>query len=64
MRTAKVPHEQSLWAIDVVQKYSIVAFSEEALEELKNSALPYRKILRDSEGKIIRDADGEAIFTK
>jgi hypothetical protein len=53
-----------LWAIDVAQKYSIVGFSEEALEELKKSALPYRKILKDSEGKIIRGADGKPIFTR
>jgi hypothetical protein len=53
-----------LWAIDVVQKYSIVGFSEEALEELKKSALPYRKILKDTEGKIIRGTDGKPIFTR
>jgi hypothetical protein len=53
-----------LWAIDVAQKYSIVGLSEEALEELKKSALPYRKILRDSEGNILRGADGKPIFTR
>jgi hypothetical protein len=52
-----------LWAIDVVEKYSILQFSEEALEELKQSALPFRKILLDSEGKIIRDEKGQPIFT-
>jgi hypothetical protein len=53
-----------LWAIDVVQKYSIVGFSEEALEELKKSALPFRKILKGSDGKIIRGADGKPIRTR
>ena len=53
-----------LWAIDVAQKYSIIGFSEEALEELKKSSLPYRKILKGSDGKIIRGADGKPIFTR
>ena len=52
-----------LWAIDVVEKYSILQFSEEALEELKRSALPFRKILLDSQGEIIKDSKGQPIFT-
>ena len=51
-----------LWAIDVVEKYSILQFSEEALEELKRSALPFRKILLDSKGEIVRDKRGQPIF--
>ena len=52
------------WAINLVQKYSIEKFSEGALEELKRSALPYEKLLKDTKGEIIRDTTGEPIFTK
>lgn len=52
------------WAISLVQKYSIEKFSEGALEELKRSALPYEKVLKDTKGVIIRDTTGKPIFTK
>lgn len=53
-----------LWAIDVVEEFAIIQFSDEALKELKRSAFPFRKMLLDSEGKMLRSADGKEIFTK
>lgn len=50
-----------LWAIKIVEECSFVPFSEEALEELQRSALPYRGFLTDTAGNIIRSTDGRPI---
>ncbi len=47
--------ELRLWAIDIVQDYSIKRFSEKALAELKNSALPSGYVWLD--GKVWKDED-------
>lgn len=51
-----------LWAIDIVAKYSELKLSDDALEELKRTALPLRKVLQDENGDIITDEKGDPIL--
>lgn len=53
-----------LWAIEVVQKFSVVPFSEDVVKELEQSALPYKNVLRDRKGNILVDREGKPISTR
>jgi len=51
------------WAIDVIQTYSLVPFSKEAIAELERTALPRKHYLTDEAGDIITDEEGNPIIT-
>jgi hypothetical protein len=56
------PSEDTLalrtWAIDVVQKYSQVPLTKEAVEELRQTALPVKSYLIDEQGNFYTDEKG------
>jgi hypothetical protein len=57
------PSEDTLelrtWAIDVVQKYSHVPLTKEAVEELRQTALPVKSYLTDEQGNFFTDEKGK-----
>ena len=62
------PSEDTLalrtWAIDVVQKYSPVPLTREAVEELRQTALPVKYYLTDEQGNSYTDEKGNQLSTK
>jgi hypothetical protein len=51
------------WAINVVNKYSIIQLSPDALAELRTNSLPAGNFLLDANGNIIQDVGGSPIKT-
>jgi hypothetical protein len=50
------------WAIDVIQTYSLVPFSNEAIVELERTALPRKHYLIDDAGNIITNDEGKSVI--
>lgn len=52
-----------MWAIAVMEKYSEIPFSPQAIQELKTNSLPVGKLLIGAGGDVMLDVSGHPITT-